>query len=363
MARRGCYSWRHRGSAAGIKSSSRHHFAASLPGVLPNEAFGFFMTTAHAILFVHLGPQLPPWLQGAVYQARIFNRCPIIVVAEAAALAQAVIPTALSVTKLALEDLAISDRHRAFRAMSPFDREFCGGFWTFTTERLFVVEAAIAQLALSNVIHLENDVLLYCDLSTLVPALIAQYQGIGATFDNDARCVPGLMFLPGETAIARLNSFILAVLDALHQSREPAARKALSTLNDMALLGLYRGQGTDAIDHLPIVPPDYPAVLKSAAGHNPADPTRYSRHFDRLATVFDAAALGQYLGGIDPRNDPRPSRGFINESCVFDPRIVKARMSVDADGRKISVIETASGVHAVANLHIHSKNPTPFLSL
>jgi hypothetical protein len=316
----------------------------------------------HAILFVHLGPQLPPWLQGAVYQARMFNVCPVIVVAEAAALAQGDIPAALNVTKLALEEIAISAKHRAFRDVSPFDRAFRGGFWTFTTERLFVVEAAIAHLSLSNVVHLENDVLLYCDLATLIPKLTAHYPGIGATFDNDSRCVPGLMFIPGESAIARLTSFILAVLKALRQSPVPPSPKALAALNDMTLLGMYRGQGTSAIDHLPIVPPDYPAVLRSAVGHNPADPSCYWRHFDRLGMVFDAAALGQYLGGIDPRNDPRPSRGFINESCVFDPRVVKARMSCDSDGRKIPVIETASGVHPVASLHIHSKNPAPFLS-
>ena len=34
----------------------------------------------------------------------------------------------------------------------------------------------------------------------------------------------------------------------------------------------------------------------------------------------------------------------------------------NAQDLKVPVIETASGVHPVANLHIHSKNPAPFLS-
>ena len=96
--------------------------------------------------------------------------------------------------------------------------------------------------------------------------------------------------------------------------------------------------------------------------HVAADPSRYWQHFEALHMIFDAAALGQYLGGIDPRNAPGPSVGFVNESCIFDPRILRPRMTSDGDGRRVPVVETVSGLHRVANLHIHSKNPAPFLS-
>ena len=105
-----------------------------------------------------------------------------------------------------------------------------------------------------------------------------------------------------------------------------------------------------------------PGSLRSQIGHVTSEPAKYWRNFDVLGTVFDAAALGQFLGGVDPRNDPRSSAGFVNESCLFDPRLVKPRMIADSENRKVPVIETSSGIHKVANLHVHSKRLQSFAS-
>ena len=126
---------------------------------------------------------------------------------------------------------------------------------------------------------------------------------------------------------------------------------------------MLRAEGAYLIDHLPIVPPDYPAPLRSELGHVPADPSRYSAHFDALNYIFDGAALGQYFGGVDPRNAPPPSNGFVNPSTVFDTRLLNPHMISDNEGRKIPVVETASGIVRVANLHMHSKDLRPFMSV
>jgi hypothetical protein len=308
------------------------------------------------LLFVHIGPELPPWLGPTLHQARMFNSCRIVVVADAHALAQAPLPESLGLSAVALQDLGVSEKQRQFREISPLDRSFRDGFWTYTSERFFLVESAMAKLALVDVIHLENDVMLYCSLDTLGPRLARVYQGAAATFDNDARCVPGIVYLRNQSSAAALTDFFLAAL------RHVAATPAAAHVNDMVLLGALRTHGPRIIDHLPIVPPDYPGVLRSAAGHTVADPACYSRNFDTLGFVFDAAALGQFLGGVDPRNSAGSTVGFVNESCVFDPRALRPRFVRDDLGRRLPVVETASGLHAVANLHIHSKNPTPFLS-
>jgi hypothetical protein len=318
------------------------------------------MSLSSTILFVHLGAQLPTWLAGALYQARLFNACPIFLAAEERALAAAPLDPALRIDALPLETVGISEKHRRFRALAPFDRGFRDGFWMFTTERFFVVESAMAKLRLENLLHVENDVLLYCDAATLAPSLAALYPGIAATFDGDQRCVPGLLFIRNGAAIAHLTAYILHALQFLARGNLSAEAKA--AINDMALLAMFRAEAPGAIDHLPIVPPDYPLPLRSQMGHVPADPAAYSRYFDRLGLVFDAAALGQYLGGVDPRNAPPPTRGFVNESCVFDPRALRLRMGADAAGRRVPLVETASGTHKVANLHIHAKDPGPFLS-
>ncbi len=280
----------------------------------------------------------------------------MVLVADACALATARLPTSLGLSSVALQDLGISDKQRQFREVSPLDRTFRDGFWTYTSERFFVVETAMEKLALGDVVHLENDVMLYCSLDSLGPRLSQMYEGIAATFDNDARCVPGIVYFRSRNSAAALTDFFVAAL------RQVATTPMAQGINDMVLLGALRARGPSTIDHLPIVPPDYPSVLRSAAGHTVADAACYSRNFDSLGLVFDAAALGQFLGGVDPRNSSGPTAGFVNESCVFDPRVLRPRFVRDEQGRRVPVVETASGLHRIANLHIHSKNPAPFLS-
>jgi hypothetical protein len=43
----------------------------------------------------------------------------------------------------------------------------------------------------------------------------------------------------------------------------------------------------------------------------------FCRDIDRFQCIFDGAAFGQYIGGIDPRNSNNTNTiGFINETCV-----------------------------------------------
>lgn len=310
-----------------------------------------------AIVAVHLGPRLPPWLPTTLRQARIFSSCDILLVAESAALSAANCAATLDVSCVPLEEIGISDKQRAFRRLSRLDRSFREGFWTYTSERFFVIESVIAALDLRDVLHIENDVMLYCSAESLTEQLSKLYRGIAATFDNDLRCVPGLVYFPSLEAAEALTEFYLDVLQRMAVSRQPGA------LNDMQILGALRSRGRDIIDHLPIVPPDYPATLHSAAGHTVQEPRDYSRHFDSLGMVFDAAALGQFLGGIDPRNCAAPTIGFVNESCVFDPCILRPRLVRDAFGRRVPVVETDGRAWPVANLHVHSKNVDSFLSV
>jgi hypothetical protein len=307
-------------------------------------------------LLIHLGREPPPWLGYALRQLRCFGQGDIHLIAEADALRSAAIPSALGVTCTALEAIGVSDKQREFRRLSPLDRNFRDGFWTFTSERFFVIETAMSRLGLAHVVHLENDVMIYRPIDELGKSLARVYRAAAATFDNDTRCVPGIVYLPDTAAIGVITDFYLRVLRKLRASASAAV------LNDMSILGALRSHFPHLIEQLPIVPPDYPAPLRSAAGHTVQDATRYSQHFASLGCIFDAAALGQFLGGVDPRNATTPSIGFVNESCVFHPAVLRPRLVRDASGRRVPVVDSPSGTHPVANLHVHSKNLAAFLS-
>jgi hypothetical protein len=287
---------------------------------------------------VHLGQELPPWLSATIVQARHFNNCPIYLVAEAAAHKRGAIPAHPNTTKIVLEDIGISDKQRAFHAISPLDREFRGGFWTYTTERFFVIETAIGALGLRNVAHLENDALLYTDIETLAPRLSKLYTSVAATFLNDDCCVPSFVYLLGAEAATKLSEAVLWVFDKLLSSPQyPTLR---SQVNDMLLLAILRMNCENVIDHLPKVPPNYPGQLRSEMGHVPVDPSRYTKNFEDLNFVFDGAALGQYLGGIDPQNPPPHEPGYVNPGSVFDPGALNPHLIEDDRGRKLPVVES-----------------------
>lgn len=308
-----------------------------------------------SITFVHLGEALPPWSIDAMTQASFFNSCPIYMVANAGALAGTRLPP--GVEGVASEDVGISDHHRTLLEVTPFDRDFRGGFWMHAIQRFFVLESALRMLGLNSTFHMENDVLLYADLDVLAPKLQALYPGVATTFDHDQRGIPSVMYVGSLLALAVFTRFMTAVMETV-RGAPPG-----ETPTDMLLLSIWRRtRKPEEMDAMPVVPNDYPAPLRNLAGDQPADPSVYSRHFQSLGMVFDAAALGQYLGGIDPRNDPRPSKGFINETAYYDPRILKPRMVVGDDGLKRPMIETPGGLCPMANLHVHSKNLREFMS-
>lgn len=319
------------------------------------------------VVFAHLGPEIPAYAAVAIRQAARFGATTIHLAAERAALQRFALPPGLPVVPVALEGIGIPPLHREFRAICPFNRSFRGGFWTFTTERFFFLAALVEQLGLENVIHLENDVMLYTDANTLTGKLAALYDGVALPFDNDVRAIPGIVFVRRPASLVALCETIVASL-----RRNPDPHQ-----NDMMLLAAARGAiGPAGLDALPILPRSYTGPWRSQAGHTTADASLFTRHQAELGCIFDAAAIGQYLGGPDPRNgrrwfhvykkmpslDALPRPGFVNESALFDVSSFTYAWTTDAEGRKIPLMRRGDETVPIANLHIHCKNLAAFAS-
>lgn len=316
--------------------------------------FSFLISvlSAHSIVFVHIGPDLPDYLPVAVEQARLFNpECPIYVIGNQAAFQTARFSLDASVQRIACETLACSKSHETFRAQSRLDRRTFQGFWTFTSERFFYLEELVRQYALEDVFHLENDVMLYADLTTLLPLFQRHYGGkIGATFDNEARCIPGFVYISQAKPLSELVTLMAA--------------RASAGKNDMEMFQEFKTRyGTLYIDNLPVVIPAYGRDyrLRTPNGATTANPDRFSQNFADFQSIFDAAAIGQYLGGISPRNGPAVP-GFINESCLFNPSVFSYEWKRDVQGRLVPFLQYKGAEYRINNLHIHSKNLHLFFS-
>lgn len=304
----------------------------------------------YSIIYVHLGPRLPKYIPVALQQARLFNKdASIVLIASQEAIDGS--PSDFKKDDISVatcESLTRSKPHTKFLAECTVT-ECLDGFWRKAIERFFYLHEYIEEHDVRTVFHIESDNMLYVDFSELIPAF-QTYKGLGAVLDCDYRCIPSVVYVPHAQALKGLVEFM--------------ADDSQRGQFDMVLLASYRQKNSsDDIDNLPIIMPSYAQKyqLRNARGHRPGFPARYFQKVDLFQSIFDAAALGQFLGGIDPIHGTSQP-GFVNETCIFDPSRLSFEWKVDDQGRKVPWASCNGSSYRINNLHIHSKNLEAFKS-
>lgn len=213
-----------------------------------------------------------------------------------------------------------------FAHKSTLNREFRNGFWHHASARLFVLHSFMVNYGVNNVIHIENDVLLYynCD-ETLTDALHDKRQ-MYIPFDTYERNIASIVYIPdGETFGQILRHYDFGK-------------------NDMFNFSDIRKK-TSLISTFPIF------VARDEDDGERAFVTNNWNQFEGY--IFDAAAIGQYVGGVDPRNIYGDTRGFVNETCIIkynEEGEIFWRSGKPFIRLKITNVEVP-----IFNLHIHSK--------
>jgi hypothetical protein len=224
------------------------------------------------------------------------------------------------------------------KALQKFEtnlKEFRQNFWVSTTKRFYYLSAVIDLFYLKNVFHIENDVILYENLINIYESL-DNTQKLIFVKDSEYRVVPSIVFIPNLTEINNLISFIT---DTLNNSNV--------FHNDMTLLGAYPNYNTFNI--------------------YPSNTNKY---------IYDGAAIGQYIDGVDIKNYnnlppidssdykllkfKNPTKGFINETSVYKPNISQFQKKlyyVDNLHIPLNIVtaQTKNINNIVPNIHIHSK--------
>jgi hypothetical protein len=85
-----------------------------------------------------------------------------------------------------------------------------------------------------------------------------------------------------------------------------------------------------------------------------------TKNFNKFKFIFDAAAIGQYLGGVDKRNNPNNTVGFINETCIIKYNLYNI-LFLDNENSKKPFISIKNKLIPIFNLHIHSKDLDKFV--
>lgn len=222
---------------------------------------------------------------------------------------------------------------RKISTLNPYER---GGFWLLASFRLFYVYYLMKKFDLKNVIHLENDVPVYYNCDVLLEKL--DKTKVYIPFDTYTRNIASIMYIPNSEIFKE-------ILDKYHPD-----------LNDMENFSLIRLQ-TDKIDNFPIFIDEENVEDKQI--------NYVCRNFSKFGGfIFDAAAMGQYLGGVDPRNIPGDTRGFINETCIVKYNNYKFNWKRVIDNNFIMskpYLIVGEKEYPIFNLHIHSKNLDKFI--
>lgn len=302
----------------------------------------------YSIVFVHIGDNIPPYAEIAITQARLFNpNARIIILSSQSGLQRFhALKTKENLELRPYEELPQSSIHQEYQKCCVETSLF----WRYTSERFLYLWDLMENDRLENIFHLENDNMLYADLEQLLPHFQKQYPGIGATFDNEDRCIPGFVWIANCNAMKDLAEYFV--------------KKAPESLSDMYIMGSYRKERSiQWIDALPIIMPNYKNLypLESPHHHKTHRPQAYSNHSEIFHAIFDAAAIGQFLGGIDPIHENNQP-GFINESCLFNPSLLHYQWILDEQGRFCPHALFQNQPYKIMNLHVHCKRLDQFKS-
>jgi len=227
------------------------------------------------------------------------------------------------ITKIDSESLSIT-----YDKKTKLNSTYRNGFWVHCSNRLFLIYEYMKNNNITDCIHLENDVLLYTDLSTFFKNDNNMY----ITMDEKNRCIPGIMYIPNYTFLDKL-------LNNYNYST-----------NDMKNLATFYHNNRNICKTFPII------NINSKYNSK----TIYNENFTQFNSVFDAAAMGQYVGGVDPRNKSGDTTGFINETCVVKYNNYQFKW-IKKDNSFYPHILIDDQTIPIMNLHIHSKRVKDFL--
>jgi hypothetical protein len=314
-----------------------------------------------SIILIHLGPNTPNYLCDCIHQIRLWNNptnVDIYLVLEPININSDLITSIsskYSVRVISTDSLERTTTHSEFIETNiEYSLQFNTNYWRHVTERFFYLEEVMRDYCLETVVHMEYDVLLYEDISILGPLLRKYIPNIGLPFDNDIQGCASFMVVNNIEALEFFNGFITANNN--------------KNITDMHLLAIFRRNYPEFMSSLPQIPKELYDKNPNRISRSGLEPKYGSTQFiceffNELGEIlFDARAIGQYIGGVDPRNQGgKYLVKYINESSFYKVYEFGVQWKKDLQGRWYTVSEIP-GEHKIINLHIHSKKLSHFLS-
>jgi len=283
---------------------------------------------------------LPQYSIDTVHQARLFYDGPIyFIISDFTTSIHSILQTKYNVTIVNYNDVI----HNDFRRVATECRnKFCilpglhgrEQLFIYSFERFFVLLNLMIQKSLTNVLFPELDNLLYDDPRVWEERFCEK--DIAYMYDNHERCASGIAFFKNIEGLASLSQYFLNTIP-----------RTTTFLNEMTMLYNYLHLHKDTVQ---IIPTHWNAS-------NVPEIT-YRNYEMYKGGIFDAAALGIFLGGMDPfHTNGKVVKGLKGSWSAIDYTSYRYEWREDEMGRRIPYVFNASENVwiKINNLHIHSK--------
>lgn len=257
-----------------------------------------------------------------------------------------------------IEDLPVSERHlRFFKKLSSFGANF-DNFFQHATERFFIIDEVIECLGLTNVIHMENDIMIYEDINVLIGTMKKLYDCITVPRMTEEFCMATVMYIPDHK---RMEHFLDYVLEHILDKKSNDVSKKT---NDMIILADYlRENGKYA---LPLINKEYIdeyGLINSKGAVPPGEHLDdYYKYTETFGGIFDPQPMGQYLGGTDRKpKGVANNAGFKNEYSYVDISKLDIIWKKKGEGY-VPVLKWKDKEYRIYDLHVHCKELNRFRS-
>lgn len=293
------------------------------------------MTTSE-ITFVYLGARLPKYAKSAL-QLAVKNSGLKVTFLGTDSIIKCLKIDGVKIVRV--EDFYDPSHFNEIAKIISLPHDFRDGFWLKTLERFFVINQYMKSFSIEKIFHSELDQLLFgCDV--LVHKLDnLSYLGIFAPFHGLEKVIGSVFYC---NKISALDSFI----DFLKNSK--------SYENEMRLFAEWGKLNPNNIFALPTV------NSENLTRDQLASLGIKSFSAEDLGGVVDAAQIGQWVGGEDPRNIPiwlKPKNKCIikdTENILTEIQLNKLKLEFKSNREVLFSLEEKISTR-LYNLHLHSK--------
>jgi hypothetical protein len=213
--------------------------------------------------------------------------------------------------------------------------------------RLYLLENFMRKYNINDVFHLEVDNLIYSDPSSF--NTIFSKKGISYLYEDKGRGCASIFFAKDVESLNHMNNTILEYVDMNGGFN-----------SEMHFLGRYAEEYEDRVNVLPHVPPEENNTTVSKISEN----FEFVEQMMGKNWIFDSMSIGMWISGIDRIHSGGMIKRCKSPWITLDITNCKYEWKTSENGKKYLVMITKSGKECIIfNLHIHSKDLQPYMSM